>query len=116
MSNVAEAQNLMQTIFPAHKHGNVKAAIWAAYRGLKLTTERRAETIWYGIAKRIDASEMDALREARAKQEAAQLAARFNQTAAWLRQSDPEFYQPTIDTLERVAFQLGDQDSPLAKE
>lgn len=97
-------------------HGNVKASIGAAYRALKLATERRAETIWYGIAKRIDASEMDALREFKAKQDAAKMVARFNQTAAHLRQIDQDFYQPTIDQLERVAFQFGDENIPMAKE
>lgn len=103
MYDVVTAQQIMQETFPASKHGNVKAAIGAAYRRLKFTTERRAETIWYGIAKRIEAHEMDALREEQARQEAREQTIRLHETASYLREIDPDFYSDTIDTLERVA-------------
>ena len=107
MSDVAIAQDLIQKTFPASRYGNVKAAIGAAYRRLKLPTERRAETLWYGIAKRIDAAEMDALREEKARQEAHEQTLRLHETAAYLRTIDEDFYQSTIDTLERVAISNG---------
>lgn len=103
MSDVMTAQQIMQEAFPVSKYGNVKAAIGAAYRRLKLTTERRAETIWYGIARRIEAHEMDVLREEKSRQEAHEQIIRLHQTASYLREIDPDFYSDTIDTLERVA-------------
>jgi hypothetical protein len=63
-----QAQSLMKYAFPVSKHGNAGASIWAAYRGLKLRTLRRARAIWNGEARRIDSWEMEALREAELKQ------------------------------------------------
>ncbi|WP_299076682.1 hypothetical protein, partial [uncultured Paraglaciecola sp.] len=68
MSNVADAQNLIQEVFPTSIHGSVQMACWVAYRKLKLSTERRAQTIWQGRARRIDSWELDALRYEKAKQ------------------------------------------------
>ena len=111
MSDVAMAQELMQEAFPPSRYGNVKASIWAAYRSLKLATERRAETIWYGTARRIEAAEMDALRLERAKQEARANAIRLHQTAAFLRHQDADFHRDTIAALECAASSIGTDDS-----
>jgi len=113
MSDVATAQELIQSSFPAHRHGNIKAAIYAAYRKLRLSTERRAESIWYATAKRIEANEMDALREEKARQEAHAQQLRLHQTAAYLRQIDADFYSDTIDTLERVTHRVGMENSAM---
>lgn len=64
MSDVAHASDLMRNAFPKARHGTIQAACWAAYRSLKLSTERRARAIWNAEAKRIDAHEMHALEQA----------------------------------------------------
>ncbi len=64
MTDAATASEYMQDAFPVKRYGNAKAATWAAYRKLKLETERRARAIWNGEARRIDAHEMDALKKA----------------------------------------------------
>lgn len=102
MTDIATAQELMQGTFPASRYGNIKAAIWAAYRRLKLPTERRAESIWYGTARRIDASEMDALRKEKAKQDAIEQENQLRQAAEYLRSLDEGRYRQEINTLERV--------------
>lgn len=68
MSDVAQAQSLMRDAFPKKKHGTVQAACWAAYRKLKLSSERRARAIWSGEARRIDYHELEALKEAARRQ------------------------------------------------
>lgn len=64
VTDVAAAQSMIREAFPVAKFGNAKAATWAAYRQLKLKTERRARAIWNGEAVRVDAWEMDALTRA----------------------------------------------------
>ena len=110
MSDVANAQDMIQETFPISTYGNTKASIYAAYRRLKLTTETRAKTIWYGRAKRIDAAEMDALREEKARQDAAKQQHRLQETAAYLREIDADLYQPAISTIERVAMGIGSEN------
>jgi hypothetical protein len=103
MSNIAEAQSLIRAVFPASSYGSVQAACWAAYRRLKLSTERRAQTIWQGKARRIDSWELDALRYEKAKQDEAEAILQLKSTASFLANVDPEFYGPTIDQLRNVA-------------
>lgn len=64
MSDVTLASELIREAYPPNRHGNAKGAIWAAYRGLKLRSIRRARALYNGEAKRVDAHEMDALRRA----------------------------------------------------
>lgn len=64
MSDVTLASELIREAYPPARHGNAKGAIWAAYRGLKLRSIRRARALYNGEAKRVDAHEMDALRRA----------------------------------------------------
>lgn len=68
MSDVALATELIREAYPSGRYGNAKGAIWAAYRGLKLRSIRRARSLYNGEAKRIDAHEMDALRRAALEQ------------------------------------------------
>jgi hypothetical protein len=68
MTDPATARNLMHDAFPVSRHGNAQASIWAAYRKLKLRTERRARAIWNLEARRIDAAEMRALEDAALEQ------------------------------------------------
>ena len=106
MSDVATAQTLMREAFPAAKHGNAKAAIWAAYRALRLPTERRARAIWNGEARLIRAHEMDALRKAeleQVKHERATLRARLDALDARLTAIDPDFDGPSLSTLRQQA-------------
>lgn len=64
VSDAATAQDMIREAFPVARYGNAKAAVWAAYRRLKLKTERRARALWNGEAQRVDGWEMDALRRA----------------------------------------------------
>lgn len=68
MSDVTLASELIREAYPPSRYGNAKAAIWAAYRGLKLRSTRRARALYNGEAKRVDAHEMDALRRAAVKE------------------------------------------------
>ena len=63
-TDTTAAQGMIREAFPVAQYGNAKAAIWAAYRRLKLRTERRARALWNGEATRVDAWEMDALTRA----------------------------------------------------
>lgn len=70
MSDATYAQELFHEAFPVHRHGSVKAALYAAYRFMapKLTkdfTPRRARSLRDGKARRVDAEEMAALELAR---------------------------------------------------
>lgn len=64
MSDVALASELIREAYPPGRYGSAQRACWAAYRKLKLASERRARAIWNQEARRIDAHEMDALRRA----------------------------------------------------
>lgn len=111
MSSVAEAQELIRGLFPVSRYGKAEAAIWAAYRNLKLRTERRAKSLWYGERPIIEASEMDALRLEKARQEARANAIRLHETAAYLRRTDPDFFRDTITALECASASGGVLDS-----
>lgn len=111
MSSVAEAQDLIRSLFPVSTYGKSEASIWAAYRALRLRTQRRAKALWYGEAAFIEAAEMDALRLERAKQEARANATRLHQTAAFLRHQDADFHRDTIAALECAASRIGADDS-----
>ena len=126
MSDASAAMEAMQRAFPEKRYGSVKAAIGACYdqmtrhyvkryEGFKRWTLRRAETIWQGIACRIDAFEMDALREAEARQEAYAQATQLYSTAAYLRQTDEDFHSETIAALECAAAEAGVLDCALAE-
>lgn len=111
MSSVIEAQELIRGLFPVSRYGKSEAAIWAAYRSLKLKTQRRARSIWYGESNSIEASEMDALRLEKARQEVRANAIRLHETASYLRHQDPDFHRDTITALECAASQIGVDDS-----
>ncbi|MCP4304182.1 MAG: hypothetical protein GY788_04710 [bacterium] len=82
-------------------------------------TPSRAEDIWREEARRIDAKEMDAFREAKwkaeqekARADARQLADFYTRRAARLRQTDPELYCEEIARYEQAASVLGGVDRP----
>lgn len=113
VTDITAAQTLMRDAFPLSRWGTAQRACWQAYRRLGLATERRARAIWNGEAKRIDASEMDALRNHALKQ-ARQEYARFKDRIATLenalRVSDPKFHGTQIDALRSLS---SGSDSPM---
>lgn len=116
MDKVLEAKALMHECFPSLTYGSVQRAIWKAYTTLKLRSERRARSLYHGEAPCVYAEEMDALREEKARQDAAKLVVQFNRTIAHLREKDPDFYRPTITQLERVVRSAGVSNSAVADE
>jgi len=68
LSDVSQARKLIREAFPITEHGNAKRAVWAAYRKMKLKTERRARSIWNGEARLIKAEEMRAIENAAIEQ------------------------------------------------
>ncbi len=99
MSDVAVAQQLLHEAF-ADAGMSVKARLRKAAVVLRLPP-RRVRAIWYGEARRIDAHEMEAIRNAQAKA----VAARLSRMRAALARIDPEFFEPDILALERVERQ-----------
>lgn len=98
MSSVAEASTLIRRAAEPRPVGDsVKAAIRRAARRIGLSFTR-AKDIWYGDARRIDAHEMDALRN---------LAARYARIAETLRHQDEDFYGTQADALEYFANRIG---------
>ena len=101
MSSVTEALTLIRRAAEPRPVGDsVKAAIRrAAYRlGLSFA---RCKAIWYGEARRIEAHEMDALRN---------LAARYARIAETLRHQDEDFYRAQADAFEHWSRRLGGVD------
>lgn len=79
----------------------------------------RAREIWYEQARRIDAREMDQLREARetrklqeATNEYRELRAKIARIEAALLASDADFHSPQIDALRQSVGGLGGVDLP----
>jgi hypothetical protein len=101
MSSVAEATLLIRKAAEPRLIGDsVKAAIGRVARKLGFSFSR-AKDIWYGDARRIDAHEMDALRN---------LAARYAVIAETLRHQDEDFHRAQADALEYFAHRLGGVD------
>ncbi|EFL88316.1 hypothetical protein [Ahrensia sp. R2A130] len=67
-ADIDESRSLIREAFPVTKHGKAVNSWFVAARKLGLNTVGRAECIWKGSARRIDAWEMDALRAAAIKQ------------------------------------------------
>lgn len=79
----------------------------------------RAREIWYEQARRIDAKEMDQLREARktrklqeATNEYRELRARIARIEAALLASDENFHRPQIDALQQSIGRFSGVDRP----
>lgn len=85
---------------------SVKAAIVRAARRLGFPFSRTKD-LWYGDARRIDASEMDRLRDLAAKREAELLRSRLLALRDGLAATDAEFHRETIDALERALRNMG---------
>ena len=68
MNDAVRAQELIQFAFPVKEHGTSERAAEVAWRKLGLKTLRRARAIWNGEARRVDAWELDRLKEAELEQ------------------------------------------------
>lgn len=68
MDDALRAQQMIKYAFPASEHGTAERAQERAWRKLGLKTLRRARSLWDGDAKRVDAWELDRLREAELEQ------------------------------------------------
>jgi hypothetical protein len=107
MSSVSEARALVRRIAEPREVGDsVKAAIVRAARRLGFRFHRTRD-LWYGDARRIDADEMDRLRELAAKAEARTAVANLLALRNSLAQADPDFHRPTIAALDDALRGMG---------
>ena len=107
VSALVEAQNLVRKVAePVPAGDSVKAAIGRASRRLRWNFNR-TKSLWYADPRtKVSGDELNELRNA-AKQTAGaagdDLMARLAFIEERLRQIDPDFFGPEIDTLGRVA-------------
>ncbi len=82
-------------------------------------TFSRAKTFLYGEARTVEAHEhiiaKAALRELRAKRQANEQHERLLSTITYLRETDEDFYSPTINSLEHSFSRLGVLDSAVGE-
>ena len=108
-SSVSEAQTLVQRVAaPRGVSDSVKAAIVRAARRLNFPFSRTRD-IWYGHARRIEAAEMDRLREEAAHVEARLLVSNLLVMRERLSKTDESFHRDTIVALEHALCTLGVQ-------
>lgn len=114
MSAVLEAQTLVRTIAEPRAVGDsVKVSISKAARRLGFTFSR-AKDIWYGDARRIDAAEIDRLREIAGRQEAELAVSRVVDLRSRLAATDEDGYREAIASLDRAIDHLGAKVRPVA--
>jgi hypothetical protein len=114
MSSVSEAQTLVQRVAaPRGVSDSVKAAIVRAARRLDFPFTRTRD-IWYGHARRIEAAEMDRLREEAAHVEARLLVSNLLVMRERLSKTDEGFHRDTIIALEHALRTLGVQVGTVA--
>lgn len=107
MSSVAEASTLLRKLVADEPTGTkIKGLIDAAAKkvGWKFS---RTKDVWYRDARRIDAHEMDRLRDVLAKREADALRQQLAGLRTKLAATDPQLHRPTIDALECALRQMG---------
>lgn len=104
LSSECEACNLLKRAAVPQAGESVKSAINRVARQLRWNFAR-TKAIWYGEARRIDAHEMDKLRQLAAEQ-----AQRYRRLADAMRNVDPEFYDDEIVALVSAAQKLGAPD------
>lgn len=113
MSSVSEASLLVRRVAePRDVSDSVKAAIVRAARRLGFPFSRTRD-LWYGHARRIDAAEMDRLRDLAAKREAELLRAQILAARNALAATDAEFHRPQIDALECALRNMGTEMVPV---
>lgn len=123
MNPTAEAAHLMRCIAKPRPVGDsVKSAIVRAARRAGIGYER-AKSFWYGEARRVDASEMDALRAVAAKRqhqaeeiarhEYRELLDRIARLEARLLAADEDFHRTDVDALRSASGRVGRPDRAL---
>lgn len=113
MSSVAEASTLLKRLVADEPTGTkIKGLIDAAAKkvGWKFS---RTKDVWYEDARRIDAHEMDRLRDVIAKREADALKKQLAGLRSKLAATDPKLHRPTIDALERALRRMGRDVEPV---
>jgi hypothetical protein len=107
MSSVDEASTLLRRVAgPRDAGDSVKVLIWRAARRLHWGPSRTKD-VWYRNARRIDADEMDRLRNEAAKVKAEGLKSQLLEMRDGLAATNAEVHRPAIDTLERSLRELG---------
>lgn len=113
MSSVNEASVLVRCVAEPREVGDsVKAAIVRAARRLGFSFSRTKD-LWYADARRIDAAEMDKLRDVAAKREANALRAQLLAARNALAATDEEFHRPQINALECALRNMGAEVVPV---
>lgn len=113
MSSVVEASVLVRRVAgPREADDSVKALIRRAARRMQWKFSRTKD-IWYRDARRIDAEEMDRLRERAARIEADVACARVLALRDALAATDARFHEPTIRALDSALREMGRPVGPL---
>lgn len=114
MSSVVEASELVRRVAEPRAVGDsVKAAIVRAARRLGFP-HSRTKDLWYAHARRIDADEMDRLREEAGRVEARIAVAHLLGLRNSLTAADPDFHRPQIVALDDALRALGSEVRPVA--
>jgi len=107
MSSLAEASALVRRVAEPRPAGDkVKAAIVRAARRLGFPVSRTKD-LWYRDARRIDAHEMDRLRERAARVEARLAVASLLALRGRLAAADADFHRPTLAALDDALRAMG---------
>ena len=107
MSSVVEASELLRRVAgPRVADDKIKTLIRRAARRLGWG-HSRTKDVWYRNARRIDAQEIDQLRDLVARGEASRLRAQLVAMRDGLAAVDAEFHRPTIDAIERSLGAMG---------
>jgi hypothetical protein len=120
MSDTTYFQGMARETWPRERFGSVKASLNAMHRFIsprvrKEFTHRRARSIWEGTAKRIDAEEAAAFREAQieeTRREYRELQIRLASLEASLAVADAEFHGPQMDAYRGASNPVGRMDRP----
>jgi hypothetical protein len=106
-ADAVRAQSLIRGAFPEKRYGTAEAAYRAAFRKLKLKSERRARSFWEATAKIVRAHEMKALERARLEEARNE----YRRSQHWiatleeaLHVSDADFNSDQITALRSVGI------------
>lgn len=107
MSSAAEASTLLRVVAgPREASDKIKSLIRRAARRLHWSPSRTKD-VWYQDARRIDATEMDQLRDVAVQVEIETTKQRLLAMRNGLAATDPQFHRETIDALERALRGMG---------
>lgn len=113
-------RDVARETWPRQRFGSVKASINAMQRFIsprvrKEFTHRRARSIMEGTARRIDAEEASAIRQAQieeARREHQELKVRLARLDAALAAVDPDFFGPEMEARRGASSPVGRVDLP----